>query len=232
MDPRARAAARLLALVALPLSAQLPEPRVTKSGDGTLWTVAGAAVLGALVLDRPIRSIAVANQSRALDHLANALNPLGTAGTLIPAIVVSYGLARLAHADRWSDAIVRVGLCYAAADVISAVLKPAVGRARPFVRGDPWRFRPFAPQDNYDSFPSAHVVHITSIGTAIAEQADRPWVTIVAGTAVTLVAAQRVYRDQHWTSDVVAGGVLSVATATATLRWLRRRSERRQPGAD
>jgi membrane-associated phospholipid phosphatase len=232
MAPRARAAAFIPALLAAPLAAQLPEAGVARPGDATFWTAAAAGLVGALVLDRPIRGMALAGQSRTFDHLANDVNPLGTAGTLIPAIVVSYGVARLAHADRWSDAIVRIGLCYAAADLISAVLKPAAGRARPFVRGDAWRFRPFAPQDNYDSFPSAHVVHITSIGATIAEQADRPWITIVAGTAVTLVAAQRVYRDQHWTSDVVAGGVLSVATTTATLRWLRRRSARLRSGAD
>jgi membrane-associated phospholipid phosphatase len=37
---------------------------------------------------------------------------------------------------------------------------------------------------------------------------------------ITYVAAQRVYRDQHWSSDVVVSGMLGVEMARATMSFL------------
>jgi membrane-associated phospholipid phosphatase len=72
----------------------------------------------------------------------------------------------------------------------------------------------------YQSFPSAHVVHISSLATAVALEANRPWVTALAGTAITYVGAQRVYRDQHWSSDVVVSAMMGVEVARATMTFL------------
>jgi membrane-associated phospholipid phosphatase len=114
-------------------------------------------------------------------------------------------------------------MSYAAADAIEALLKPAIGRARPYAGREPLTFRPFSSNDDFHSFPSAHVVHVASLSSAIAIEADRRWVTALAAVAMTYVGVQRVYRDEHWSSDVVASGMLGVAVARATLTWLHRR---------
>lgn len=168
-----------------------------------------------------MRSVARANHSRTLDRLASGADLLGTAGHIVPAIAATYVGARLFGRRSFADATLRVGLGYAAADAIESLLKPTVGRIRPDVGREPLTFRPFSAGGDFQSFPSAHVVHIASLASAIAMEADRPWVTALADLAVTYVGAQRVYRDQHWTSDVVASGMLGVAVATSTLRLLR-----------
>jgi membrane-associated phospholipid phosphatase len=114
-------------------------------------------------------------------------------------------------------------MSYAAADAIEALLKPAIGRRRPYAGREPLTFRPFSSSDDFHSFPSAHVVHIASLTSAIAIEADRPWVTALAAVAMTYVGMQRVYRDEHWSSDVVASGMLGVSVARATMSWLHRR---------
>ena len=106
------------------------------------------------------------------------------------------------------------------------MLKPAVGRARPYLGREPLTFHPFTENGDFHSFPSAHEVHIASVATAIAWEAKRPWVDALAAIAMTYVGAQRVYRDQHWTSDVVASGILGLDVARATEQWLHTRALR------
>ena len=190
------------------------------------WIASSAALATALVLDERLRSVALANHSPTLDRLASGADVLGTAGHIVPALVTAYVGARLFHRRSLAEAALRVGLSYAAADGIESLLKPAVGRVRPDVGREPLTFRPFSARGDYQSFPSAHVVHIASLASAIAMEANRPWVSALAGAAIMYVGAQRVYRDQHWTSDVVASGMLGVEVARVTTGWMRQLSSR------
>jgi len=45
-------------------------------------------------------------------------------------------------------------------------------------------------------------------------------VTALAGSVVALVAWDRIYEDQHWTSDVTTTIALTSAISNATVRWL------------
>ena len=188
------------------------------------WLASSAALVAAFAFDERLRSVAVENHSPALDRVASGADILGTAGHIVPALVTTYVGARLFHRRSFADATLRVGASYAAADAIESLLKPVVGRVRPNLGREPLTFRPFSAAGAYQSFPSAHVVHIASLASAIAMEADRPWVSALAGAATTYVGAQRVYRDQHWSSDVVASGMLAVEVSRLTMHWMRRRS--------
>jgi membrane-associated phospholipid phosphatase len=190
------------------------------------WVASSVALAGALVFDERLRSVALANHSRTLDRLASGADVLGTAGHIVPALAATYVGARVLRRRSFADATLRVAVAYATADVIESLLKPAVGRIRPDVGREPLTFRPFSTGGDFESFPSAHVVHIASLASAISMEADRPWVTVLASVAVTNVGVQRVYRDQHWTSDVVASGMLGVEVAKSTIGLLRQRSRR------
>lgn len=192
------------------------EPRIQ-------WIGASLLLAGSLALDERIRPIVLANRSSALDRIAGGADLLGTAGHIVPALVVTYAAARLARKESIARATLRIALSYAAADGVEAILKPVTGRVRPYAGREPLTFRPFTANDDFHSFPSAHVVHVASLGVALASEVDRSWVTTLSGVAMTFVGAQRVYRDQHWTSDVVASGMLAVAIASPVDGWLRRR---------
>ena len=188
------------------------------------WIASSAALAVALEFDERLRSIALANRTRELDRLASGADVLGTAGHIVPALLTTYVGARLFGERSFAAATLRVGLSYAAADGVESLLKPAVGRVRPDVGREPLTFQPFTVNGAYHSFPSAHVVHIASVASAIAMEVNRPWANVLAGAAMTYVGAQRVYRDQHWTSDVIASGMLGVEVARLTMRWLTQRS--------
>lgn len=207
-------------------SAQTAPERGSDS-DATRWEASTALLAASFVFDERLRSVALANHTRSLDHLAGGADIIGTAGHIVPGLVATYVVSRVLGQRSFAAATLRVGLSYAAADAVEALLKPAVGRTRPYVGREPLTFRPFSSNDDYHSFPSAHVVHIASLASAVATEADRPWATALAGVAMTYVGVQRVYRDQHWSSDVVASGMLGVGVARATMAWLRRRDAAR-----
>jgi len=197
--------------------------RAPAARERDIWAASSALLVVSVVFDERLRAIALANQNPRLDRLAAGADVLGTAGHIVPALVTTYVGARLFGQRSFADATLRVGLSYAAADAVESLLKPAVGRVRPSEVREPMTFKPFTASGNYQSFPSAHVVHIASLASAIAMEADRPWVTALAGASITYVGLQRVYRNQHWSSDVVASGMLGVEVARATMEWLRRR---------
>jgi membrane-associated phospholipid phosphatase len=61
--------------------------------------------------------------------------------------------------------------------------------------------------------PSAHTTHAFAIAAGIAEVSGRPAVAEVAYGLASIVAMQRVYRQAHWASDVVAAAALSTAVS-------------------
>jgi membrane-associated phospholipid phosphatase len=197
--------------------------RAPAARERDIWVASSALLAASFAFDERLRAIALANQSRDLDRLATGADVLGTAGHIVPALVTTYIGARLLGRRSFADATFRVGLSYAAADAFESLLKPAVGRVRPNQGREPLTFRPFSASGSYQSFPSAHVVHIASLASAIAIEANRPWVTALAGAAITYVGVQRVYRNQHWSSDVVASGMLGVEVTRATMGWIRER---------
>jgi membrane-associated phospholipid phosphatase len=211
------------AVAQYPLPATSPRTRGdTVASHREAWAASGVLLAAALVFDERIRTIALVNHTTTLDHLAAGADVLGTAGHIVPALVATYVSARVLGKHHFAAAALRTGLSYAAADAVESILKPTIGRERPFVGREPLTFRPFSLSGDYQSFPSAHVVHISSLAAAVAEESDRSWVTALGAAAMMYVGAQRVYRDQHWSSDVVASGMLGVEVARLATGWLRR----------
>lgn len=221
----------LIAIAALPVclrvvgaQAPVPAPGATPGplfrGERAAWAASSALLAASVAFDEQIRSFALSHQSREFDHLASGADVLGTAGHIVPALVGTYLTSRLLGQNRFAEATLRVGISYVVADAIESLLKPTVGRVRPSLGREPLTFRPFSASGDYQSFPSAHVVHITSLASAAAMEAHRPWVTALAAAAIGYVGAQRVYRNQHWSSDVVASGMLGIEIAGTTMNWL------------
>jgi membrane-associated phospholipid phosphatase len=99
-------------------------------------------------------------------------------------------------------------------DLFTNQLKITLQRHRPS-SGDPyntfdWRN---GPQLN-KSFPSAHTSNIFSTATTFAiEYRDKKWVPPVAFSIAGLVGISRIYRNAHWTSDVVGGALVGFGSA-------------------
>jgi membrane-associated phospholipid phosphatase len=138
-------------------------------------------------------------------------------------MAITYVGAALTDRQSLAAGTLNTAAGYATADLVESVLKPVVGRERPHVEGNSHRFHPFSASGDWHSFPSAHVAHITSIAAAISAQTHSTPLAALSDVLVTLVGLDRVYEDQHWTSDVAATVALSSLVSRATVRWLEAR---------
>jgi membrane-associated phospholipid phosphatase len=193
-----------------------------ESSPARAWIIPAGIVTSA-ALDPEIREWALHSHSRSLDRLAKSVNPLGTARILVPGMALTYAGALITRDELLATGTLNTAAAYIASDLVESVLKPLVGRERPHVEGNSHRFRSFTGNGDWHSFPSAHVAHITSIAQAIAMQTQSGSVTALCGSLVALMAWDRVYEDQHWTSDVTATIALSSIVSSATVRWLESR---------
>jgi membrane-associated phospholipid phosphatase len=200
------------------------EPRASR-----VWIVPLGIAASALV-DPEMREWTQQRRSRPLDRLASVVNPLGTASHLVPAMAVTYVGALVARRQSLASGTLVVAGAYVASDLVESALKPIVGRERPHVEGNAHRFHPFSASGDWHSFPSAHVAHVTAIAAAISMQSHSRALTGVCDALVTLVAWDRVYEDQHWTSDVAATAALSSVVSRAAVHWLGARLNHSQHG--
>ena len=193
-----------------------------ESSPARAWIIpVGIATTAAL--DPEAREWALRTHSRSLDRLSKSVNPLGTTRILVPGIAITYVGALITRDESLGTGTLNTAAAYIASDLVESVLKPVIGRERPHVEGNSHRFRSFTNNGDWHSFPSAHVTHITSIAQAISMQTQSGSVTALCSSLVALMAWDRVYEDQHWTSDVTATIALSSIISSATVRWMESR---------
>ena len=189
------------------------------------WIVP-TAVIASTAIDPEMREWALQTHSRSLDRIARFVNPLGTAHVLVPAMAAFYVTAAITHRTSAEHSVVETAAAYAASDVVESILKPVIGRERPHAGGNSHRFRPFTSNGDWHSLPSAHITHITAIASAISMETDSRALSGACDLLVALVGWDRIYEDQHWTSDVTATAALTVLVSSATIRWVRSRWSR------
>jgi membrane-associated phospholipid phosphatase len=177
-------------------------------------------IVASSTIDGEMREWALHSHSRSLDRLAKAINPFGTARVLIPAMAIFYAGAALTDRVMAEHAAIETAGAYAASDAVESILKPVLGRERPHVSGNSHRFHPLAGSGDWHSLPSAHVAHITAIATALSMETDSRAIAAVCDGIVALVGWDRIYEDQHWTSDVTATAALSAFISRAAVNWV------------
>jgi membrane-associated phospholipid phosphatase len=199
----------------------------------TIAIVGGSFLAGAGLVAPFDRRIA--DRSRAgwlqrdheLQHVADALDAgLGSPGS----IVISGGVyfaGLLAHDRPLAGVGIDLGEAVAAAGVTAELVKVVTGRARPFQQPeDPWDWGfGRGTRDGYASFPSATTTLAFALASAASVDAARAWPhqrilwPVLFYTAATAVGAGRVYRNDHWASDVVAGAGLGTVTGLLATRF-------------
>ena len=87
---------------------------------------------------------------------------------------------------------------------ITVSLKYLTGRSRPYTEDGAYHFEPFPPdRHKYRSLPSGHTSVAFAFFTPFAEKYSR-WIYSIPLS----VGLSRVYKDDHWSSDVVLGAAI------------------------
>jgi membrane-associated phospholipid phosphatase len=159
-------------------------------------------------------------------HVAGQIGDLfeqaGAGIVMVPVrLVVATWL--LVRRRRWDLAAWLLG--WALADLLTAALKPGLGRERPTA---------IDAENPFTSFPSAHAKTAAQVAVGLVLVATSPWRPRRAWYGLALVwivamALSRTVVDHHWLSDVVAGSLLGAGAALLAAAIVRTVRDRRAP---
>jgi membrane-associated phospholipid phosphatase len=171
----------------------------------TAGLIGGGLVLTGAFLDKPIRDAAQRNRSSGSDRFFKDIEKFGTKQYELPVAVGFYAYGALAD-NYEAKAVALDGFSASViASLVTSGIKGIVGRKRPNTGLGPHAFHPF--QGDY-SFPSGHATGAFAFASVIAAHYDDVWVDASAYTIASLVGVARIHLDAHWTSDVIAGGLI------------------------
>ncbi|SDD97953.1 phosphatase PAP2 family protein [Sporomusa acidovorans] len=141
------------------------------------------------------------------DRHSNDGNRIARLGNALPLTGVIYMGGTYFWGNEKQKQVSKVGLESAFSTlIITETLKNAVSRKRPSGTG-------------HDSFPSTHTAVAFSLATVIAnEYKDDKHAGSVAYGLATVTGLSRIYDNRHWSSDVVAGGLIGYYTAKTIIK--------------
>jgi membrane-associated phospholipid phosphatase len=113
-------------------------------------------------------------------------------------------------------------------NIITYSVKAVAGRARPYISKDNARnfkfFRGFR-NDDYRAFPSGHATAAFAFASLISAETSHWWpdsrwiVGPIMYGAATFTGVSRIYNNQHWASDVLAGAAIGTLTGIKVFRY-------------
>lgn len=193
------------------------QPTVWEVSDWITLGVIGLGTYGVMeTADEPIRDAVLRNQQSS----NSAPMEIGRYwGELYTPVVLFSGIAvySLAADDKKARKIAyEIGQASLYAGVLTYALKYSFGRARPYMEEGSTSFHPFnsITGKDYQSLPGGHNVAAFVLSTVLSRNVRPLWLKILMYLPAALTFVSRVYQDQHWTSDDVAGAALGYFIAT------------------
>ncbi|MEO8910904.1 MAG: phosphatase PAP2 family protein [Gemmatimonadaceae bacterium] len=195
--------------------AQTSVPIFTR-GDAARLLVVSGLVLAVMPNDRPIEAAfqrSSVQSNGTFKGAANALDAVADPGVIVFS-ATSYFIGVATHSRPVASLGMHTGEAIVMGGVITQIMKGSFGRARPSISlTNPRDFRSgrgFG-NDDFGSFPSGEATIAFAAATAVSREVARSWpgaaryVTPASYGVATLVGLARLYKNQHWASDVVAG---------------------------
>ena len=172
------------------------------SGDAKWWLAFGAATAALIATDHQT-STAFEN-SKGQITWGNNVSKIGAAYTLIPLVAGFYGYGVLKDDPKAREVGVLGAEALLDSLIVVSVLKPIAGRNRPNSGDDQGNFF-----DGGASFPSGHAIEVWSLASVISyEYGHTKFVPIVAVSLAAVVTTARFAAQQHYASDLLAGGAM------------------------
>lgn len=205
-------------------------PRSFGSNEWSLAAAASGTVITLMVADQELQSRIGRDTER---NLNNDFWDIPTRyGIVQYANLFSFGTYAIGLFTG-SDAIRTTGRLLFESLSISGVsvmaLRFLFGRSRPYGENNAWDYNWFEWSNEIQSFPSGHTTVAFALSTVLAEQLGGVLPRVGLYGLATLTGFARVYNNQHWVSDAVAGGLLGFV---AGLHVVGRERERRNGSAD
>lgn len=177
----------------------------------TLFTIAATSAL--FFIDQNVKQYAQSNQSEINNDIFQIDNYLrGTTGLYAAAGLYSTGFLIKDSKIRQMglNAIETIFL----ATSVTGFLKYSFGRARPYTGDNQLDFRVFrGSQEKYRAFPSGHTTGAFAFASVMAMSVDNVYWKVLWYGSASMVAAARIYHNNHWLSDTFLAGAISYSIA-------------------
>lgn len=195
--------------------------------SGLLLGGVAAGIGGLALLDDDIQTLFQKNRDHSRDDIAASLETLGSFETVTIGNIALISTGWLFREQEAGNKLMQTALvsleAQLFADGIAGMTKFAVGRNRPNEGQGSDSFKPFHELDR--SFPSSHAARSFAVAAVFADRYEQP-IPFLAYTAATLIGLERIYSNEHWASDVLAGAVLGFALGKV-LSWRHRDEDQR-----
>jgi hypothetical protein len=196
--------------------------------EGNDWLKLGLATAGTVLvmqLDQPVRDAMLKDRSYYKSFPIELGRRWGDNYTTIAA-AGGFALHGILAGDKSTQKIAfEIAQSALYAGGITAALKLALGRARPFTDRGQSEFQPFTIlDDDFHSFPSGHTTLAFALSTVLSRNVGSSTLKVIAFLPAALTAFSRIYQDYHWTSDCLLAGIIGYAVAT----WVVDRHDRNE----
>jgi len=172
------------------------------SGSAKLWIGFGALTAALVATDHS--SYKIFENSPGQISWGNNISKIGAAYTVIPVVAGFYGIGVLTNQAKPRETGVLGAEALLDSLIVVQVLKPIAGRNRPNTGSDQGHFF-----DGGASFPSGHAISTWALASVVShEYAHTRFVPIIAIGLASVVSAARFAAQQHFASDIVAGGAM------------------------
>jgi membrane-associated phospholipid phosphatase len=184
--------------------------------NGNDWLKVGAVTASTLAAMPFDERIAQSSQGNQRYNNSAAVQGGRMYGEWYSIIAVAGGVGvfgLLAHdttAKKMSIELLQAGLY---SEIITSVLKVAIGRARPEISEDPFVFKPFNLAYSYHSMPSGHTTSAFALSTVLSRHAHSTTLKILAYVPAGFTMFSRIYQNQHWLSDEIIGAAIGIFVA-------------------
>jgi membrane-associated phospholipid phosphatase len=204
--------------------------------DAAIAAGFGVATIALFQVDRHVAEQSQDEVTQANRFLRNVTKPseaLAWPGSLLIEGGL-YALGKLSHHPRTAEVGWHGAEAIIVATAATNVLKKLVGRARPYVSGDPHDFKfggGFQAGHDRSSFPSGHTTTAFAFASAVASESRQKWpkewwsawlIPVGVYGGATVVGISRLYHNAHWASDVALGAAIGTFSGIKVIQYTHR----------
>ncbi len=193
----------------------------------SFWTKAGLITSGVVIssfADKWIQEKAQASQKSLVQKISDKTTTLGN-HFIVPGIATVLAVSGLITSDNYlANTGIQAIQSFGLGMTFTLGTKMLFGRHRPYdektneVFTDNKSFKGIGWHDKVNqSFASGHSTAVWSVSTVIAKRYDNLFVKSVAYSTASLVSLTRLYNNNHWFSDVLAGSLIGYFSALSIL---------------
>lgn len=196
--------------------------------DLTALLIGTGSVVTAYFLDDTVRNYSQTHQNCFISKIANIDNYYGNSKYIISVPILIYAGGFLSKNSNIQNTGLKLTQAVFYSGLITVIMKELAGRSRPYLNEGTHHFSPFAFNEDRRSFFSGHSSVTFAFSTLMANEMDNlAWKIFWYGAAGT-VAGSRIYHDQHWFSDTVAGALVGYAIGNFVSRQSKKRDKKIQ----